>query len=226
MENSTPDLTWLIEHILPKGELLIVQSPSCVGRSLLLLDWAFCHATGKPWFGHHVGSGSVAYCSSEKLQGLGGRARAWYTTYESEIDLPVSQTPISFYELGTLSDDNYFIATEQLTEEIAALPETPSLIVLDVLTTDERKARVLAYRLWQQFGTTVLLTSTSGTYDNIVQLIPLEQSSEQRFLLRLPSKYSAPPLQLRLQSVSPSDKDFPLADATSYIIECEGQQSA
>lgn len=226
MENKTPGFTWLIEHTLPQGELLIVQSPSHVGRTLLLLDWALCHATGKPWFGHLTQPGSVAFCSSEQLQNLTLRARAWYNTYEDEVAISVSQTPISFFELGTLTNDNYFLATEQLTEEIKDLPDPPSLIILDVLASDERKARVLAYRLWQQFGATVLLTSSSGSHANMFQLLPFEHTQEQKFMLRFPGAYGISSLHLRLQTVPTSGKNFPLSHATSYIMECDNQQSA
>jgi len=222
MKNATPGLTWLIEHILPRGELTVMQGPLHVGRSLLLLDWALCSATGKSWFGHLVHPGSVAFCSTEKLQDLGQRARAWYATYQSDVDLPVQHTPISFFELEPLSEENYFTASEQLVEEIEDMQDPPSLIILDVEGTNERQARVLAYRLWQYFGVTVLLTSSDSSRDDILKLVPSGYKDEQEFLLHFPGTYGTSALQLRLQSVARPEKDFP----PSHIIECCDQQTA
>jgi hypothetical protein len=75
--DSFPEMTWLIDDILPSSGLASVYGQSGVGKSFLCLDMAASVATGLPWFGHQTSQCHVVYISLEGQAGFRRRVRAW-----------------------------------------------------------------------------------------------------------------------------------------------------
>ncbi len=72
-----PEMTWLIDDVLPSKGLASVYGPSGVGKSFFCLDMAASVATGQPWFSHAVKQSRVAYLPLEGRGGFPKRLKAW-----------------------------------------------------------------------------------------------------------------------------------------------------
>ncbi len=68
---------WLIRGILPAKGLSMVYGPPGCGKSLLVMAWAMCIASGTQWLDRPVKQGAVVYIAAEGGDGIGLRIRAW-----------------------------------------------------------------------------------------------------------------------------------------------------
>ena len=75
--HALPDMTWMIDDILPCSGLASVYGPSGVGKSFICLDLAASVATGQPWFGHDTRACNVIYVALEGQAGFRRRVHAW-----------------------------------------------------------------------------------------------------------------------------------------------------
>ncbi len=125
VENMPPP-SWLISGYLVEGRLSVVFGEFGSFKSFLTMDWALCVATGTPWQGQRVKQGSVAYIAGEGIGGLGKRLRAWKSLHGWQGSAPL-------YLLGEAPQLLRREDVEALRDAIQALPETPSLIIIDTL---------------------------------------------------------------------------------------------
>lgn len=120
-----PSNNWLIKnYIVSDGLNVLFGDPGC-GKSFAAIDMA-CHiATGRPWRGQTVTQGRVLYIAGEGRNGLSKRFKAWFQHHgEPERNIKVSTNPIQLVDAGSIA---------ALLANIRALPEQPSLIVVDTI---------------------------------------------------------------------------------------------
>lgn len=72
-----PEATWLVEDLIPAGELVMLYGPSGAGKSFVALDVALHVASGRAWHGRNVKAGPVMYIAAEGSRGFHTRAAAW-----------------------------------------------------------------------------------------------------------------------------------------------------
>lgn len=121
-----PPPTWLIPDVLPAGRLSVMYGDFGSCKSFLALDWALCVATGSPWMGMELTYGTVAYVAGEGIGGMGPRLRAWkqhrnWTGASSLYLLNAAPQLLRPEDVAALL------------EGLRALPELPSLVVIDTL---------------------------------------------------------------------------------------------
>jgi DNA-binding MarR family transcriptional regulator len=158
--------TWLVDGMVPTGGLVVAFGPSGCGKTFLALDWAYCIATGLPWYGRQTEPGYVVYIAAEGHSGLRPRRDAWKqargaTTVDRIRFLP---------QAVNLLDKS---AQDRLRRTIASLPEAPKLIVVDTMARtmvggDENTARDVGLfidgldKLRSEFGCTVMAVHHTG----------------------------------------------------------------
>ena len=135
---AQPDLSWLIDGMVPEGFAVIYGAPGTY-KSFLALDWALCVATGHPWFGHDVDAGHVVYVAAEGRGGLKQRVLAWWHAH-GQPDLSRARF---LPEAVNLLDKQQ---VQRARRTLALLPEPARLLVVDTMARsliggDENAAR-------------------------------------------------------------------------------------
>jgi len=116
----------LVEGILFRDTLAVLDGDSATYKSFIALDMALSVATGTPWQGRRVRQGAVVYIVAEGLSGMGQRVDAWelrrgHTAPDNCVFVP---------RAANLTDKG---EVQALCEYIQSLPERPALIVIDTL---------------------------------------------------------------------------------------------
>ena len=129
---------WLIKGFIEKGGMGMIYGDSGSGKSLFVLDWAFCLATNRNWHGFKVKEESkVLYIAGEGGRGFKMRLTALQQKYNSRItgNLAFSKQSFNF-----LDEKSALRIIDDVENEIIK----PSLIVIDTLNRniigDENKA--------------------------------------------------------------------------------------
>ena len=114
--------TWLVEDIVPMGEISLVFGDSGSGKSFGTFDMSMAIARGLEWNGKHVEAGLVVYVAAEAGKGFGKRKLA----YGIQHELPHNSS-FPFY-LCTKRPDFFCDDTDLilLIEEITAVCKTYS----------------------------------------------------------------------------------------------------
>lgn len=123
-EFEATDPVWLIENLIEVGCLVLLFGDPGAGKSFLAIDWAYCVATGTPFFGREVKSGTVVYVAGEGHRGFGRRREAWGAHHG--VDTKAAPVYLS------TGPANMLEALEQVRTAIAPL-DPPALIVFDTL---------------------------------------------------------------------------------------------
>ena len=123
---SLPDLSWLIDGLMPASGLSVLYGPSGSFKSFLALDWALCVATGLPWFGHTVEPRWVVYVAAEGRAGLKARTWAWWDARGRPDLSRIRWLP----EAVNLRDHGQ---VDRARRTLASLPERPGLLVVDTM---------------------------------------------------------------------------------------------
>lgn len=118
------DPEWIVEDVLPQGEIAMVYGESTAGKSFFIFDMVASIALGIPWRGKDVRRGKVVYVAAEGAQGFRKRVRAYKHQNSVTFDnnLAVIDTPPSF-----MKSDHVDLA-----RDILAWGK-PSVIVVDTL---------------------------------------------------------------------------------------------
>ena len=118
-------LNWLIkDYLLQESYALLFGDPSA-GKSLIVLDMAFCIANGIDWDGNATTQGDVVYVAGEGHLGLGRRLKALEIKYDKKAEhIFMSEMPAS------LIDPESAIA---VADAIEAICPTASLVIIDTL---------------------------------------------------------------------------------------------
>lgn len=119
-------IKWLVKRWIQSEALIMIHGPSGGGKTFAALDMVMSMAGGLPdWFGHRVTAGPVVYLAGEGYQGLRGRIAGWKKKKAVKaLRMWVSQS-------GT--DLNTPEGYRRAVEAIRALPEAPSVVVVDTL---------------------------------------------------------------------------------------------
>jgi hypothetical protein len=89
---NRPAPTWIIKHVLPQAELVVLYGASGAGKSFMALDMAGAIARGLPWRGKKVKQGRVVYIAAEGAGGFRNRMQAYATQHQvdlAELDIGV-----------------------------------------------------------------------------------------------------------------------------------------
>jgi hypothetical protein len=74
---NKPPPTWIVKHVLPKAELVVLFGASGAGKSFIALDLAGAIARGLPWRGKKTKQGRVVYIAAEGAGGFRNRMQAY-----------------------------------------------------------------------------------------------------------------------------------------------------
>lgn len=124
---AEPELTWLIEGVLPQAEVGVLFGQPRAGKSFLVLDMMLAIARGVPWRGFPVQQCRVAYVIAEGTRGLKLRLRA----YEHTHGVQIGRLPIAVHKQTTPN----FLLPKDAEDLAAAINEEggAGLIVVDTL---------------------------------------------------------------------------------------------
>jgi phage/plasmid primase-like uncharacterized protein len=160
-------IKWLIKHWAQADSMMMVHGPSGGGKTFLVLDMALSIASMgavPEWQGHKVYYGPVVYLAGEGHHGMKGRMAAWRQYHDvDDPDIWISDSGV---------DLNTAPGYQRAADAIRALPEPPTLIVVDTLhrflAGDENSAQDAKTMidacggLMKEFGCSVLLVHHTG----------------------------------------------------------------
>jgi hypothetical protein len=122
---NRPPPTWLVDKLLPEGEIAMIYGPSGVGKSFVALDLAFCVALGEQWMDRTVRQGPVVWIAAEAAGSMRNRAKAYAQANGLHLDLAelwmIGDTP------SLMDQDEAAILTQ------AVSSKHPRMIVVDTL---------------------------------------------------------------------------------------------
>ena len=157
---------WLIKNILPLADVGAAFGESGAGKSFAVIDMAMCIAQGKPWAGHDVAQGTVAYICAEGAGGFTKRLHAWADYYMEDL----ARLP-----MHVLGDAPNFLQVDDVKDIISSVKAIGQvkLVVVDTLAqvtaggnenSGEDMGKALAHckKLAQATGAMVLLVAHSG----------------------------------------------------------------
>jgi len=140
---ALPEPSWLVEGILPAGGFSLLWGQYGTGKSFVALDLAMCVAAGRPWHGHAVERGPVAYVVAEGTGRFGRRVSAWREAHgvTEPADAWFIPAPVNLLKR---EDMQAF-----LTALGGSLPAHPSLVVFDTFSRcipggDENKQETMS----------------------------------------------------------------------------------
>jgi predicted ATP-dependent serine protease len=135
---ADPNRDWRIKGVVPNGITLLV-GPSGVGKSLLVMSWAYHMASGAPWFGHDVKQGCVVYlCPELSVSAYSTRIHALRATSAHEpADNPMFVVRLqdkAAYALNTRKVRfDRPTDTEELISFLHSFSLTDGLLIIDTL---------------------------------------------------------------------------------------------
>ena len=94
---------WLVKHVLPQAELVVLYGASGSGKSFLALDIAAAIARGIPWRGKRVRQGRVVYIAAEGAGGFRNRLKAYALANDVDLaalDIGVIHAAPNFLDKG------------------------------------------------------------------------------------------------------------------------------
>jgi len=160
-------IKWLIKHWAQADSMMMVHGPSGGGKTFLVLDMALSIASMgavPEWQGNKVYHGPVVYLAGEGHNGLRGRVAAWKQYH----GIKKLRGWISKHGVDLNTAPGY----QRAADAIRALPEPPTLIVVDTLhrflAGDENSAQDAKTMidacggLMKEFGCSVLLVHHTG----------------------------------------------------------------
>jgi hypothetical protein len=166
LREATKNIRWLVKSLVPADSMGMLFGASGTFKSFVALDLSLTVAHGMKWCQRKTGQGSVVYVAAEGGAGIYRRVWAWHQAHKLQHadNFHVCVTPLLLTQEEQVS---------ALRESIAALPQRPSLIVVDTLSQtfsgDENSStdiaaylRLLNTHLRAAFGATVLVIHHTG----------------------------------------------------------------
>ena len=158
-------ISWLVKRWFQSSALMMVHGPSGVGKTFVVMDMCLRMASGAAdWAGHKVKPGAVVYLAGEGHYGLRGRIAAWRERHKPG--------PLRMWVSKHGCDLNTAQGYQKAADAIRALPEVPSIVVVDTLhrflagdenSAQDAKTMIDACdRLKIEFGCSVLLVHHTG----------------------------------------------------------------
>jgi phage/plasmid primase-like uncharacterized protein len=161
-------IKWMVKNWIQENALIMIHGPSGGGKTFVALDWCLHIASGLiNWNGHKVKKGTVVYLAGEGHHGLRSRIAAWKQHHGvSSVDMWLSKAGC---DLNT--PEGYM----KVVEAIRALPQPPSVIVVDTLhrflSGDENSAQDAktmidaCAALMREFNCSIILVHHTGVSD-------------------------------------------------------------
>ena len=127
-------VTWLIDGVIPLGQMSMIVAPPSTGKSLHVLEMAYCLTHERPWRGRRVRGGGVLIYAGERLAGWNERAHA----FRHRHGLPLAgRHPLAFIggcpNLGDVAWRRHEIHLDIL-DWIRRYGQPPALIVIDTVS--------------------------------------------------------------------------------------------
>jgi len=163
---ATKDIKWMVKNIIPQDAMGMIFGASGTFKSFIAIDLCLSVAHGIDWTKRKTVAGGVVYVAAEGGAGVARRIDAWHRNVG--VDVPknfhICRVPLLLsakLEIGALR------------QAIAALPQIPSLVVVDTLSQtfngDENSSsdigaylRMLNSELRAAFNCTVLVIHHTG----------------------------------------------------------------
>ena len=161
-------IKWMVKNWIQEDALIMIHGPSGGGKTFVALDWCLHIASGlSDWNGHRVKGGTVVYLAGEGHHGLRSRISAWKQHHGvNSVKMWLSRAGC---DLNT--PEGYM----RVVEAIRALPEVPSVIVVDTLhrflSGDENSAQDAktmidaCAALMREFNCSIILVHHTGVSD-------------------------------------------------------------
>lgn len=117
---------WLVKHVVPQAELVVLYGASGSGKTFLALDIAGCIARGVPWRGKRVKQGRVVYIAAEGAGGVRNRLAA----YAQANDMSLADL-----DIGVIHDVPNFLDKSDAAAVAASIKASggAALIIVDTL---------------------------------------------------------------------------------------------
>lgn len=240
---------YLVDELIEHPSLMMLFGAPSAGKSFVAISMAACVATGHPWLGRDVRTGTVFYLAGEGHAGLARRLRAW----EIETGVSLDGAPLFVSKLpAMLMDSENAQTVEQAIKALSEKHGPPVLIVIDTLARnmgsgDESSnadigtfvAHIDGMR--HRLGCTVEIVHHSGHMETErargASALPaamdasfqMEDKGGQRSLSQKKSKESelADPIPLKLKEVPIGWRDAKGREINSAVIAlAEGQEPA
>jgi len=119
-----PPPTFLLEPFIVRNALNLIFGPSGTYKSFIILDWALCIATGRPWHGTPVDQGPVLFIAGEGSGGIPKRIYAWAHAHNVAFPDTITWIP----EAVPLRDKS---AVTELAGIVENLSQKPALIIVE-----------------------------------------------------------------------------------------------
>jgi hypothetical protein len=156
---------WQIKGLFEHGNLGQIFGATGAGKSFVVLDMAYCIASGIDYHGRETKQGNVVYICGEGFSGLSRRFHALQNKYEKDIvnKLFISEQPAAFMETES---------TASVYEAVAAVGDV-SLVIIDTYHRnmgggDENSANDFAIvlnnmaKFLKPLGVTIIIIHHSG----------------------------------------------------------------
>lgn len=159
-------IKWLVKGWLQQQALMMVHGPSGGGKTFVVLDWCLRIASKQEnWLDKKVKPGGVVYLAGEGHHGLKGRVAAW-----KQHNKPSEKMKLWLSKGGC--DLNTHAGYQRVVDQVSALREDPSLIVVDTLhrfldgdensSQDAKTMLDACNKLMNHFNCSVLLVHHTG----------------------------------------------------------------
>jgi len=168
LKERTANVDWVVNGVIPQDAMMCLFGASQTFKSFVALSAALHICSGLEWMGLRTKQGPVVYCAAEGGGGIYRRAHAWAKTHLNQEFVPgfnICITPLNL----TVQEE-----MTSLRMDIAEMPVSPTLIVLDTLSQmfgggDENDAtkisdffRAVNQHLRAPFGCTVMIIHHTG----------------------------------------------------------------
>lgn len=165
VQNRKP-VRYLVKHVVPRGEIVVVFGESGSGKTFMVLDLAMAIAQGLDWRGNRTTQGRVVYVASEDATGVHDRADAYARHHQINLaDIP----------FGTIDAAPNLLVKSEVVEVARQIQAGGpcALVVIDTLSksipgADENSAKDMGLALshclgiHRATGATVMLVHHSG----------------------------------------------------------------
>lgn len=158
-------IDWLLEDIIEQGSLDLFFGEPSSGKTLIVLDWAFCMAAGIDWHERRTKQTDVVVIAGEGHSGMKRRLRALEIKYGMKAPerLFISERPADFMDSQNIA---------RVADTIKAVCSNPGLVIIDTLhrnmTGDENSSQDIGQfisnidELLKPLGAAVLIVHHSG----------------------------------------------------------------
>ena len=166
LERISGSISWLVKGLVPADSMGMLFGASGAFKSFIALDFGLHVSHGLNWCNRKTTEGNVVYVAAEGGAGVYRRIKAWHEKRGLKVteNFNICITPL----LLTVEEE-----IDRLTNAIRALPEPPSLVVIDTLSQtfsgDENSStdiadyiRSMNTKLRAEYGCTVIILHHTG----------------------------------------------------------------